>query len=73
MSEDTYHALIVKHYQRSISAHADTIGGKANSPRYTTSAFYQMARLTIPLFVRYPGISKVSGISTSGNISPEVV
>jgi len=73
MSEDTYHALIESHYRRSISAHADTIGEKANSPRYTTSAFYQMARLTIPPFVSIRDISKVSEISTSGNISPEVV
>lgn len=73
MSEDTYHALIVKHYQRSISAHADTIGEKANNPQYTTSVFCLMARLTIPPFVSTRGISKVSEINTSVSISPEVV
>lgn len=73
MSEDTYHALIVKLYQRSISAHADTIGVEADSPRYTTSAFYQMARLTIPPFVSIRDISKVSAINISGNMSMEVI
>lgn len=69
MSRDTYQELIVEHYPRSISAHADMIGGKANSVRYTTSAFYQMARLTIPPFARMPGISRVSAINTSRNMS----
>lgn len=73
MSRDTYHALIVKHYPRSISAHADTIGEKAKSPRYTTSAFYQMARLTIPPFVSIRDISKVSAINISGNMFMEVI
>ena len=73
MSEDTYHALIVKHYQRSISAHADTIGVKANSPRYTISAFYQMARLTIFPYVIPLDTSRGSAINTSGNIFPGVV
>ena len=72
MSRDTYQELIVEHYPRSISALAATIGEKANNPRYTTSAFYQMARLTIPPFVRMPGISKVSAINTTVNISTGV-
>ena len=74
MSEDTYHALIIKHYSRSISAPVAMIGGKERRDAYTTCILEElMASLSIIHFVSANTTSKVSGSNTSASISVEVV
>ena len=74
MSEDTYLALIIKHYSRSISAPVAMIGGKEGRDAYTTCILEElMASLSITPFVRMASISKGFASNTSTSISVEVV
>jgi hypothetical protein len=73
MSRDTYHELIVKHYPRSISVAAAMIGVEAGRSVFITSEYTLMDLLSIIPFVKANTISKVSGSSTSVNISTGVI
>lgn len=73
MSRSTYLALINAHFGGRIGAHADTIGVKADNPRYTICGFVEMANSNIQLFAITNTISKRSGINSSMNMSIEVV
>jgi hypothetical protein len=74
MSRDTYHALIIKHYSRSISAPVAMIGGEEGRDAYTTCILEEiMANLSIIPFARMASISKGSASNTSTSISVEVV
>lgn len=73
MSEDTYLELIVKHYPRSISATAATIGEEAGRSVFITSEYTLMDLLSIIPFASASSTSKVSGSNTSVSILTGVV